>query len=461
MTAKGLSIAVIGSGISGLSSAWLLSKQHQVTLFEKDDRFGGHSNTVMVQDDDQSIPVDTGFIVFNDKTYPNLTALFDHLDVPVTNTDMSFAVSMNKGQTEYSGTDLNGLFAQRLNAVKPGFLKMLLDIFRFYRSSAKLMKQLDPSVTLRELLTGRGYSQRFMDDHLVPMGAAIWSTPSDRMLDYPALAFMRFCQNHGLLQLTNRPQWQTVDGGSKEYVRRILDDMDGLAIKNRCVRKVKRHADRVIISDLQGDTHEFDHVVMACHADTSLAMLSEPSELEQLLLGSFSFQRNRAILHSDERLMPKRKRAWASWNYFGTQSNEGPSVTYWMNRLQHLEGLPLFVTLNPSLEPESIHGCYLYDHPVFDRNALEAQSRLWELQGRNRTWFCGAWFGFGFHEDGLQSGLAVAEALGGKRRPWSVENQNDRLIWPEHGIGKRPVSHFTNSTTNKVTDSSVSNGRRT
>ncbi|WP_062267662.1 NAD(P)/FAD-dependent oxidoreductase [Endozoicomonas arenosclerae] len=440
MTVKGLNIAVIGSGISGLSSAWLLSKQHNVTLFEKDDRFGGHSNTVMVKDGDQSIPVDTGFIVFNKKTYPNLTALFDHLDVPVVDTDMSFAVSMDDGRTEYSGTDLNGLFAQRINLLKPGFLRMLLDIFRFYQASNDLMKQLNPSVTLRELLSGRGYSQRFIDDHLVPMGAAIWSTPSDRMLDYPALAFMRFCQNHGLLQLTDRPQWQTVKGGSKEYVQRLLADMDGLAVKNRCVRKVKRHGDRVVITDLQGDTHEFDHVVMACHADTSLAMLSEPDELEQLLLGAFSFQRNRAILHSDERLMPSRKRAWASWNYFGTHSGEGPSLTYWMNRLQHLEGPPLFVTLNPSIEPEKIHGCYLYDHPVFDRNALEAQSRLWELQGRNRTWFCGAWFGYGFHEDGLQSGLAVAEALGGKKRPWSVENQNDRLVWPEHGIGKRPVT---------------------
>ncbi len=428
-------IAIVGSGISGLASAWLLSQKHDVTLFEKDDRFGGHSHTVDVRnkDSDSSTPVDTGFIVFNSKTYPNLTALFSHLQLRTIETDMSFGVSLNNGKLEYSGTDLNGLFAQRKNLISPGFWKMLYDLLRFYRSSDHLRATISPSVTLRELLSQHKFGHRFVTDHLVPMGAAIWSTPANKMLDYPALAFLRFCENHGLLQLTDRPQWRTVKGGSREYVRRLIDDIGAQALTNRCVRKVIRNMDSVTIIDIQGDSWEFDHVVMACHADTSLTLLDEPDELEQHLLGAFSFQRNKAILHSDPQFMPKNRKAWASWNYLGSHGQEGPAVTYWMNNLQHLEGSPLFVTLNPVIEPDpaKIYGCYLYDHPVFNRQAIEAQNDLWRLQGRNRTWFCGAWFGYGFHEDGLQSGLAVAEALGGVKRPWQVRRQNDRLVLPE------------------------------
>lgn len=437
MPGKGMKIAVVGSGISGLSSAWLLSRQHDVTLFEKDDRFGGHSHTVDVTQHDQSTSVDTGFIVFNKKTYPNLTALFSHLQVPVTETDMSFGVSLRQGALEYAGTDLNGLFAQRRNLLNPGFWTMLYDLLRFYRASQHWRNTLPASVTLRELLTEHRFGKRFIDDHLIPMGAAIWSTPADKMLDYPALAFLRFCDNHSLLQLTDRPQWLTVKGGSREYVQRLIDDIGDQAFINRCVRKVKREQNQVVITDIQGDSWAFDHVVMACHADTTLSLLDEPDELEQHLLGAFTFQRNRAILHSDSRCMPNNRKAWASWNYLGSSDNTGPSVSYWMNRLQHLTGQPLFVTLNPETEPDedSIHGCYLYDHPVFTRQAMEAQQRLWELQGRHRTWFCGAWFGYGFHEDGLQAGLAVAETLGGIARPWQVEGQNDRLTLPENFTG--------------------------
>ena len=433
MPEKGLTIAVIGAGISGLSCAWLLAKNHKVRLFEKDDRFGGHSHTVTVAGQSGDVPVDTGFIVFNENTYPNLTQFFHHLNVPVVPTDMSFGVSLDNGRTEYSGTDLNGLFARRGNALKPGFWKMLIDILRFYNASEDWLNTLSPAVTLRELLHSKRFSRQFITEHLIPMGAAIWSTPGDRMLDYPALAFLRFCRNHGLLQLTDRPQWQTVEGGSREYVNRIISELGSRALNNRCVRQVKRMSDRVVISDRQGGEWEFDHVVMACHADTSLELLSEPDDVEQQLLGAFQFQRNRAVLHSDERLMPASRRAWASWNYLGDNASSGPSVTYWMNRLQHIDDLPLFVTLNPFVEPDpaKIHGCYLYDHPVFDRNAMESQKQLWELQGRHRTWYCGAWFGYGFHEDGLQSGLAVAEALGGHRRPWQVVGENDRLVLPE------------------------------
>lgn len=440
MTTKRLNIAVVGSGISGLSSAWLLSRQHNVTLYEKDDRFGGHSNTVVVNDSELPVPVDTGFIVFNRTTYPNLTALFQHLNIAVTKTDMSFGVSLNKGAIEYSGNDLNGLFAQRSNIFKPGFWRMVLDILRFYRNSGHWRRTLDTSVTLRNLLKKHNFSTQFINNHLIPMGSAIWSTPEEKMLDYPALAFLNFCHNHGLLQLTDRPQWLTVKGGSREYVKKLVAEIGDSAFVNRCVRQVKRYSDHVVITDFEGEQQTFDQVVMACHADTSLSLLSEPDELEQHLLGSFKFQRNKTILHSDERMMPNNQRAWASWNYLDTGTpvsgeGAGPTVTYWMNRLQHISDLPLFITLNPTIdpEPEKIHGCYLYDHPVFNRHAMDAQKQIWSLQGRNRTWYCGAWIGYGFHEDGLQSGLAVAEELGGIRRPWRVAGENDRLTLPQDG----------------------------
>ena len=486
MSSKGMNIAVVGAGISGLSCAWLLSRQHAVTLFEKDDRFGGHSHTVNVGDD-QLTPVDTGFIVFNERTYPNLVAFFQYLEVPFVPTDMSFAVSLDNGATEYSGADLSGLFVQKSNLFRPGYWLMLADILRFYRNSAKWLGSLekrqhygrgepdtvsvgngktnpehnerqwssiDASLTLGQLLHREHFSQRFIHDHLIPMGAAIWSTPAEKILDYPALAFLRFCANHGLLQLSDRPQWQTVKGGSREYVQRIIAQLGDSALTNRCIRKVKRFANHVQLTDFQGKEWQFDQVVMACHADTALSLLAEPDEFEQYLLGAFTFQRNRAVLHSDERLMPQNKKAWASWNYLGSRhpdnNGSGPAVTYWMNNLQHLDGQPLFVTLNPGHEPATglIHGCYLYDHPVFNCAALEAQEQIWALQGRNRTWYCGAWMGYGFHEDGLQSGLAVAESLGGIRRPWQVAGANNRLFLPDlFGLGPVSLSHSQHAQT--------------
>ncbi len=457
---KRLRVAVIGSGIAGLSSAWLLSDKHDVTLYEKNDRLGGHSNTARLNLEGRQVDVDTGFIVFNENTYPNLKAFFKHLSVKEAKTDMSFGVSLWDGQLEYSGSSLSSLFAQRKNFFKPSYWRMLIDILRFYKHSDLWIKELSPDVTLGELLMRENFSQTFIRDHLLPMGAAIWSTPEDQMLNYPALAYLRFCQNHGLLQVSDRPQWLTVDGGSRVYVDKVAEELGDNVLLNRCVKKVKRYNDYVTVEDMQGDVAQYDHVVMASHADTSLSLLAEPDELEQHLLGAFSFQRNRAVLHSDTSLMPKNNKAWASWNYLGSQkqgsqklgsqkqcsqqqgsqqqgSQEelGPSVTYWMNHLQHIPGQPLFVTLNPGKEPaaDKIHGCYLYDHPVFDRAAITAQQRLWELQGRNRTWFCGAWMGFGFHEDGIQSGLAVAEQLGGVRRPWNVEGESDRLVFPQEG----------------------------
>jgi len=444
-SASGKTVAVIGSGISGLSAAWLLSKKHSVTLFEKDDRFGGHSNTVTVNTKDGSIPVDTGFIVFNPVNYPNLTALFKHIGVDAPETDMSFAVSAEEGQIEYNGNGLSGIFPNLKNVLNPRIWRMLKDVLRFYKESDTWQDKIPEEMTLGELLKKFNYSDDFRDLHLIPMGAAIWSTPADQMLEYPALAFLNFCQNHGLLQVDDRPQWHTVRGGSREYVSKLIREIQPASFCNRGARQVIRPnkeqgETKVIVVDSRGEQREFDEVVLACHANEALQLLSNPTQQEQHLLGAFGYQRNKAILHSDTRLMPKNRKLWSSWNYLrgrtGERHNqESLAVSYWMNKLQPLEtDEPLIVTLNPPVEPEegSIHCSFLYDHPVFDKNAMAAQQELYKLQGQNHTWFCGAYFGFGFHEDGLQSGLAVAEALGDVRRPWQVENESGRIFWPGH-----------------------------
>lgn len=444
-SSQGKTVAVIGSGISGLSAAWLLSKKHAVTLFEKDDRFGGHSNTVTVSTEDGSIPVDTGFIVFNPVNYPNLTALFKHIGVDAPETDMSFAVSAENGRIEYNGNGLSGIFPNLRNILNHRIWRMLKDVLRFYKESGNWKQQIPEEMTLGELLKKFNYSDDFRDLHLIPMGAAIWSTPADQMLEYPALAFLNFCQNHGLLQVDDRPQWHTVRGGSREYVSKLIREIQPATFCNRGARQVirpnkEKGETKVIVVDSRGEQREFDEVVLACHANEALQLLSNPTQQEQHLLGAFGYQRNKAILHSDTRLMPKNRKLWSSWNYLRGQAGErhnqeSLAVSYWMNKLQPLATeQPLIVTLNPPVEPEegSIHCSFLYDHPVFDKNAMAAQQELYKLQGENHTWFCGAYFGFGFHEDGIQSGLAVAEALGGVRRPWKVENESGRIHWPGH-----------------------------
>lgn len=427
-------IAVIGSGISGLSCAWLLSSYHQVTLFEKDDRLGGHSNTVRFELDDKPIDVDTGFIVFNPPNYPNLVELFKVLDVECCDTEMTFGVSTNEGELEYNGTDLRGLFAQPQNAFKPSFWKMLTDLLRFYRNAEAMGNESDiEQLTLGQLLEKHQYSQPFIYDHLLPMGAAIWSTPVAQMLEYPASSFLRFCQNHGLVQVNDRPQWRTVVGGSKNYVDKIAQQLGSRVRLNSRIHRVIRQPDQVIIESLHGQREYFDEVVLACHSDQALKLLDSPTELEQQLLNQFPYQRNRAYLHRDPALMPRRKQVWSSWNYLasGDKSHQREvSVTYWMNKLQPLNTEEdLFVSLNPLQEPQagSIIRTFFYDHPCFGAKSLEAQRQLWQLQGHNRTWFCGAYFGYGFHEDGLQSGLAVAEQLGNLSRPWQLDEPNSRI----------------------------------
>ncbi|MBU2580953.1 MAG: FAD-dependent oxidoreductase [Alphaproteobacteria bacterium] len=437
-----LKIAVIGSGISGLSAAWLLGKRHKVTLFERDHRPGGHSNTVDVKLANDVVPVDTGFIVFNEPAYPNLTAFFRHLEVATAATDMSFAVSLGGGRTEYAGGTLSGLVAQPANLLRSRYWSMLLDIVRFYKTAPGLVGTAAAhDMTLGDLLEAGGFGHALRDDHILPMAGAIWSAPATAMLDYPALSFVRFFENHGLFNLARRPLWQTVVGGSRRYVSRILDDFSGdVRLGSQAVR-IRRTAAGVSVMVAGAEAEAFDHAVIATHADQAIEMLSDADEFERRLLGAFRYTRNRAVLHSDPAFMPRRRRAWASWNYLTTESGSNAphsSVTYWMNRLQPLNtDAGLFVTLDPPAQPKAalIHHQEIYEHPLFDAAAHRAQQQLWSLQGVRRTWFCGSYFGAGFHEDGLQSGLAVAEQLAGVRRPWQVAGESGRIfLGPPAGL---------------------------
>lgn len=430
-------VAVIGSGIGGMAAAWLLSRCHRVTVYEQDGRVGGHSHTVDILDVDKAVAVDTGFIVYNERNYPNLTALFDHLGVETQASEMSFAASLGDGDLEYSGSSLLGLFGQPRNLLRPRFWSMLRDILRFYREGPRLLALSDSApLSLGAYLDREGYSKAFIHDHLLPMAAAIWSTGTAGMRAHPAKAFVRFCLNHGLLRVSGRPQWRTVVGGSRAYVQRLTASFSDRIMINAKVTGVTRTPAGVLVKDANGATTRFDQVVIATHADQALAMLRDPDDDERSILGAFRYSANSAVLHRDKRFMPKRRGVWSSWNYLGDRglaetkpaaSTEAPAnpvcVTYWMNRLQNLDAsAPLFVTLNPRTPPaaEKTLRTFFYEHPVYDSGAIRAQHELHRLQGRRDTWFCGSYFGAGFHEDALSSGLAVAEALGGAHRPWAA-----------------------------------------
>ncbi|GAA5179367.1 FAD-dependent oxidoreductase [Niveibacterium umoris] len=416
-------IAVIGSGIAGLGAAWLLRDQHDVVVFEAASRLGGHTNTVDVTIDGVTHGVDTGFLVFNRRTYPNLCALFATLEVPVASSDMSFAVSLSEPDIEWAGSSLATVFAQKRNLARPAFWRMLQDIVRFNRETTREAREhLLPAISLGDYLERNRYGSEFRDWYLLPMAAAIWSCPARTMLDYPVATFLRFCHNHGLLQVADRPQWMTVQGGAREYVRRIAAVLPD--IRTGCpVAGVRRDAGQVELLTARG-VECFDQVIFACHSDQALAILgAAATQHERAILGAIRYQPNRALLHTDAALLPRRKSTWSAWNYAaspGSAANRSVAVSYLINRLQPLPWkTPVVVSLNPFHEPapERLIAEIDYAHPVFDAAAVAAQAHLPGLQGRNHTWFCGAWTAYGFHEDGLKSAVDVCGMLGAVA-PW-------------------------------------------
>lgn len=417
-------IAIIGGGISGLASAWLLARRHEVVLFEANGYAGGHSNTVDATVDGITHPVDTGFLVYNDRTYPNLIRLFAALGVETADSDMSFSVRIGNGELEWSGSNLATVFAQPANLVRPRFLRMLADLLRFNREASRLAESGAPVTgTLGEFLDARGYGPEVRELYLVPMAACIWSTPSSRINRFPMQTFLAFCANHGLLAVSNRPQWRTVKGGSREYVKKLLAALPDVRLSTP-VRQVRRFPDRVEVATSHG-TERFDRVVLATHTDQSLAVLEHPTGEERSVLKAIPYQPNRAVLHTDERLLPRRRRAWASWNFHAPRegiSDDPVSLTYLLNRLQPLPfASPVMVTLNPVDEPrpDRVLASFDYHHPAFLEGSDEAKRRVVSLQGRERTWYCGAWTRYGFHEDGLLSAVNVARQMG-VPIPWTA-----------------------------------------
>lgn len=431
-------IAIVGSGIAGLSAAWLLSQSHDVSLYEKDDRAGGHANTVEIETRDGPVSVDTGFIVFNERNYPNLIAFLDRLGVATVRSSMSFAVSVAEGRMEYSGKLINGLFGQRRNIVRVRHWQLVSDILRFFREAERQVRDADPDMPMSRFLEQHNYSRTFIEDHILPISAAIWSTPARSMLEFPARTFVAFFANHGLLQINNRPHWRTIPGGSARYVREITARSRFNIETGAPVESVFRHEKSAELRFASGRSEQFDEIIFACHADQALRLLGDASSEERDLLSAFRHTRNRAVLHTDPRFMPRRRHLWSAWNYLRSSAGEGAalSLTYWMNRLQPLPTkTEVFVTLNPQREfaRGTVHGSFDYEHPIFDAPALAAQRAMWRIQGGKRTWFAGAWLGYGFHEDGLQSGLEIAERIGPLSRPWNVVSPRGRVAhnWNE------------------------------
>jgi predicted NAD/FAD-binding protein len=441
-----LDVAVIGAGVAGLGAAWLLARRHRVTLYEKDGRLGGHTNTVTVEFGGRRIAVDTGFIVYNEANYPNLVRLFEHLGVATHASDMSFSVSLDHGRMEYLGGEWTGLLAQPANLLRPGYWRMLTDVVRFFRRAPDLLRvDVDSGLSLGDWLDSGGYSSDFIDEHLLPMAAAIWSVPVETIRDFPARSFVHFFQSHGLLRLFGRPAWRTVTGGAAEYVRKIAATLPESIRAGVAVAAVRPYPGGVLIREAGGTTRRLDRVVMATHADQALRLIDSPTPQERLVLGAFCYQPNLAVLHRDEALMPRRRSAWASWNYLSERSGGGnrvASVTYWMNRLQRLDrGCPFFVSINPLRAPrdELTIAAFEYHHPIFNAATTTAQVGLASIQGARNLWFCGSWCGYGFHEDALESGLKAAEALGA-RRPWAVEAKKPALSWPARPLaGLQPA----------------------
>jgi predicted NAD/FAD-binding protein len=406
-------IAVIGSGISGMVAAYHLSREHEVTVYEAGAYAGGHTATVDVESGGRSYAVDTGFIVYNDWTYPRFIELLSELGVAWQPSDMSFSVRCERSGLEYNGTSLNSLFAQRRNFVRPAFLRMVSDILRFNRRAPELLKGDAVSQSLGEYLERERYSRYFIDHYIIPMGAAIWSSRPIDMLHFPARFFVEFFSNHGFLSVDDRPTWRVVQGGSREYVKRLTAPFASRLHLSTPVASVQRQANHVSLRTKAGVVEHFDQVFLACHSDQALAMLSDPTREEREILGAIPYQANEALLHTDARLMPRRKLAWAAWNYhLPIEQYERVTVTYNMNILQSLRAPDQFlVTLNRSadVDPAKVLGSYVYHHPVFTSAAIAAQQRRQEINGPRRTYYCGAYWGYGFHEDGVNSALAALE----------------------------------------------------
>ena len=407
-----MKIGVIGSGVSGLVSALTLQEKFEVSLFEKNSKLGGHSNTVTIEQENNKYSVETGFIVLNDKNYPIFTSLLKHLNIGVNNSSMSFSVSVDKGQFEYSSSYI-GLLGQTKNIIDPKYWGMLSDINYFYTNALKDVKDCPDNETLGQFLKRFNYSNKFIDYHLVPMTASIWSCPTKSILNFPIKSLLVFFENHKLLNIYNRPKWSTVNKGSREYVKKIQSLLKGEIYTNTKVNKISKSKEGIRVHYQEG-IKTFDKVILACHADQSSEILFENFSEEANLLKDFKYQKNTSILHSDINFMPKRKSVWSSWNYITETGNSGNlSITYWMNELQGINSSkPILLSLNPKIlpNPDLIYGQYSYSHPILDNNAINIQKKLSSIQGKNNLWICGTWKGFGFHEDGVKSAVEIANS---------------------------------------------------
>ena len=404
-----MKIAVIGSGISGLSAAYYLSKKFKVDLFEQEDYFGGHSYTYDIKSENKTISVDLGFIVFNELTYPNLINFFKELNVPFEKSDMSFSVSIQGSNVEYGGKGFKALFANKLNIFNFNFLKMIIEIISFYNKAPSLIKNNIEGETLGSYLNKSNFSKYLIEYHIIPMVAAIWSMPFSKARDMPLKLFLNFFINHGLFKLKNRPQWYTVTGRSRSYVNTVLKKISGEIFKNYKVNSINRTESNVRIK-IGSDIFDYDQVVLASHADQSLEILDNPTKEEVRILSNFKYVSNEAILHTDEKLMPERKLAWSSWN--SISKNNQTCVTYWLNNLQNLKcDNNFFLTLNPinEIDEKNIIKKINFTHPYFNSETVKLQKSLIALQGKKRTWYCGSYFGYGFHEDGIKSAINLTE----------------------------------------------------
>jgi len=399
-----------------MTSAYLLAEEHDLAVYEANDYIGGHTHTVDVSDHDRHYPVDTGFIVFNDATYPNFIKLLQRLRVPSKPSTMGFSVRCDETGLEYSTTSLNALFAQRGNLCRPGFHRMLIDILRFFRDAKRFLNQADDVSSMADFLKRLGYSKQFRQKFLLPMMAAIWSSEPSAIEQFPARHYLRFYKNHGLLSLWHRPQWRVIQGGARAYIGKLTERYRDRIRLETPVQRIRRTAEGVLLTTQDGHAERFDHVILATHSDQALTMLADPSDREQELLRAFPYRANDTVLHTDVSLLPRLRRAWASWNYHVTsQSQDRPMVTYNMNILQGIEAARTFcVTLNrrTAIAPDRILDSFEYHHPLFTREGLRAQKRHAEISGVNRTHFCGAYWGYGFHEDGVKSALSVCRYFG-------------------------------------------------